>query len=723
MFTLKFLCHTDRVGDATHTEKMNPGSIGRAPHRTILRTAVALLAAWVMATVLHLGLQNAAINAQSGTAWEYLHGPHVSGGAVTHLVFAPSSPDRMYAVVCDQICDRYRLHRSDDGGVTWMAAYTFPMAVQSLAVHPISPTVLYSGGLDRCLKSTDGGLSWTQVYTIGLYLGIDPLTPTTVYAGGTIDGVPGHRSRYGLAKSTDGGATWNMTVITTAYYLQVLAIHPTTPNTLYIGGLDGTGAGALFRSSDGGAVWERLWPTSPSERYGWGVEDIALNPENPDTMYMSNGHRLLRSTNGGSIWSELHGPSQGPYRIALDPLEPSTVYVANAWNHTDQAVSLYKSFDGGDSWWMASNSLPKAVLALAVHPTQTDTLLAGLDDYGVYKSQNGGSVWIETNEGMQSLAPVAALTTGAAADTIFVGSGDERGGLFRTTNGGITWTTVLSDVLVYTIETNPFSPSTLYAGAEDELFFSTDGGDHWHTTFYDYNWDFLDVAFDPTDPETVYVVGEDDEHYPGEGLVSKWINDWVWTTTLFTSTAKLNAIAIHPDNPAVIYVGGAGKYPKSGVLFRSGDGGIHWTQVLTIEATYGVSSIAIDPRNPATIYAGSRMYYGVYKSTDGGDTWTAKNGSLPIGMEGYNDVYALAVDAFGTVYRGTADGVYHSTDGGESWTALDSVLSGERIDALALAVSADEYYLLAGANKGGVWRHLIANLSYKVYLPCILKGR
>jgi photosystem II stability/assembly factor-like uncharacterized protein len=433
---------------------------------------------------------------------------------------------------------------------------------------------------------------------------------------------------------------------------------------------------------------------------------------------MSQGHRLLKSMNGGSSWAELDLPSQGPYSIALDPLEPDTIYVVNAWYYTHQDVSLYKSFDGGDIWWVAISDFPRAVLALTVHPSQVSSLFAGLEDYGVYRSMNGGGSWVESNEGMQSLAPIAALATGALTDTVLASSGDERGGLFRTSNSGATWTAVISDTLVYAIAADPLTPTTLYAGAEDDLYISTDGGNRWHPTFYDTHWDFLEIAFDPANPETVFVVGQDDAYYPGEGFLSKRIGAWMWTTTRFTNTAKLNAIAIHPHDPAAMYLGGAGKYPKSGVIFRSQDSGTSWTQVFTTSFGWGVSSVVIDPRNPETIYAGVEEYEGVYKSTDGGDTWLAQNGSLPINVEGPNDVHALVIDAFGTVYRGTDTGAYYTADGGETWTALDDGLPNERINALAV----DEHYLLAGAHKGGVWRYLIAKLSHKVYLPLVFKS-
>src|SRR6267143_1396182 len=134
-----------------------------------------------------------------------------------------------------------------------------------------------------------------------------------------------------------------------------------------------------------------------------------------------------------------------------------------------------------------------------------------------------------------------------------------------------------------------------------------------------------------------------------------------WTSTNGPGGGSIGALAIDPVTPSTLY---AGAY--SGGVFKSTDGGGSWTGVNTGLTDFFVRTLAIDPQTPATLYAGtySRVAYdnsGVFKSTDGGGSWSSVNTGL---TDGY--VLALAIDPQtpATLYAGTDGGESNSTDGG-----------------------------------------------------------
>ena len=123
------------------------------------------------------------------------------------------------------------------------------------------------------------------------------------------------------------------------------------------------------------------------------------------------------------------------------------------------------------------------------------------------------------------------------------------------------------------------------------------------------------------------------------------------------ANTEVYALAIDPSNPNILYAGtfGAG-------VFKSTDGGAHWTTLNTGLTDTRVSSLAIDPSNPNILYAGTPGV-GVFKSTDGGGHW------IDVGLAN-TEVYALAIDPSNPniLYAGTFDaGVFKSTDGGGDW--------------------------------------------------------
>src|SRR5206468_3734344 len=158
------------------------------------------------------------------------------------------------------------------------------------------------------------------------------------------------------------------------------------------------------------------------------------------------------------------------------------------------------------------------------------------------------------------------------------------------------------------------------------------------------------------------------------------INSW---TSNGPEGRSIMALAIDPMTPSTLYAGTYG-----GGVYKSTSGGAGWSAVNTgLPYYYGryyfrpyVTALAIDPQTPTTLYAGTGGS-GVFKSTDGGASWSAVNTGLPYSGPSYTPHYsyvpALAIDPQtpATLYAGTSgSGVFKSTDGGASWNAVNTGL-------------------------------------------------
>ena len=162
------------------------------------------------------------------------------------------------------------------------------------------------------------------------------------------------------------------------------------------------------------------------------------------------------------------------------------------------------------------------------------------------------------------------------------------------------------------------------------------------------------------------------------------------------------SLAIDPVTPSTLYAGTYG-----GGVFKSVDGGSSWSAINTGLSNTNVYSLAIDPFVPSTLYAGT-IGGGVFKSVDGGSNWSAINTGL---SNPY--VCSLAIDPVtpSTLYAGTNGGVFKSVDGGSSWSAMNTGLSNTYVWSLAIdPVTPSTLY--AGTNGGGVFKSVDGGSSW-----------
>ncbi len=258
---------------------------------------------------------------------------------------------------------------------------------------------------------------------------------------------------------------------------------------------------------------------------------------------------------------------------------------------------------------------------------------------------------------------------------------------------------------------DPTDASRVFAGAaEGGVLRTTDSGQHW-TPLFDQQATLSigALALDPVDPHIVYAgtgevnPGGGSVAYGGVGLLRSTDSGDTWSSIGLEETGSIGRVRIDPTNPQRIYVAAMGNLWAKGNergVFRSTDGGSSWEKVLFVSDSTGAVDLLIRPGQPNTIFASMwerirrpRAYRyggitcGVYKSTDGGDTWALVGGGLPSPSNNIGRIgLALCASQPDMMYAVYADrtgyfaGVYRSTNGGTSWSrvndgALNSVFS------------------------------------------------
>jgi hypothetical protein len=330
----------------------------------------------------------------------------------------------------------------------------------------------------------------------------------------------------------------------------------------------------------------------------------------------------------------------------------------------------------GINVWTSHGPPGGNIRALVIDPGTPRTLYAGTWGAGVFKSTDGGATWDAANVGLPNLYGyiVSALAIDPIALYAATGTCSDvscSGGVFKSTDGGATWsaTGLNNDTyfvsIIDALAIDPNLPSTLYAGGIASGFFkSTDAGKTWSQ-----------ANAGPPDAN---------------------------------SARNVSALVIDPSTPRTLYAGTLYDLNGSGAVFKSTDAGETWSAASAGLPYPSVFALAIDPiTDPSksrTLYAGGAG--GVFKSTNAGESWSAANAGLPTDT----NVGALAIDPItpSTLYAGTggfngnARGIFKSTDAGNTWNALNTGLTNAHVEALAIdPLEANRVYV--GTFGGGVF--------------------
>jgi photosystem II stability/assembly factor-like uncharacterized protein len=541
-------------------------------------------------------------SADAGQTWTRVSNQTLPApGSVTKIQVDPGNPNRVYAA---QFAFRNAERNnsvyasgffvSNDGGVNWVK--TLNGRARDLVIHTTQPNTLYlamavldTNSIGGVFKSTDGGQNWARVYTSpfsstsNIKIAVTPGAPQNLYV------LVGTETTARVEISTDEGATWinRASAFDTRQfgYNCYLFVHPTNPNTIYVGTRD------LWRSLDGGVTYSNITKNFP----------------------LAGGY-----TPGAS---KSH-PDQ--HHLYISPTDPNTVYVANdggVWRSTD-GLNTLKSLNATLNLTMFNS--------LATHPTDPMRTYGGTQDNGTQK-RVGANSWREfrPGDGGQTIIDpvdpsiVYSTYTGHVIN-LDVNNGDSP-------SGGI------SDSSTFVIAGTPdrvaFYPPFVGNGVDSTLYFgthrlhtSTNRGGRWTAPG-----GTLDLTKGSGDTLSAIAVGKSDTKiiYTGSSqgnvMVSKDAGV-TWTrATNGLPNRFIKSIKVSPTDSNVAYLTVSGY--DSGHVFKTVNAGASWTNINGNLPNIPTNTLLIDPNNPNTLYVGTDI--GIFRSLNDGGSWESFNSGLP----------------------------------------------------------------------------------------------
>lgn len=646
---------------------------------------------------------NQGIEARSGDA-----GDHIPAFSVT---VDPNNPDVIWAGMNNS----HDVYRSADGGARWERrrngiVEVNAITVRGITVQPGNSNVVYIAGelpvpdatgrwmfgrlfsLARGVvyKSTDGGQNWAAVWRgdhLARHVVIDPSNVNTVYVSTGIFDREAANSRpefnepggVGILKSTDGGASW--TTVNNglgSLYVGSLAMDPRDPRRLLAAtGTDAYQGGGIYLTTDGGGVWQYV--------AGRVLGSVKFAASDPAVAYAAGVNAFHRSSDGGQTWTSYlnrGGRSWGPAGMSVgfpidlhvDPRDPLRLFVNN------YGGGNFLTTDGGASWVLASTGYTGADVKDIAVSRQNPSVVYANTQAGPFKSVDSGQTWVGIN-------PIELLEV-RQGGRVAVDPDDENHVVMASSSMGVTYE-------------------------------SLDGGGNWRlVTDYqaeisalpraDHRFQGMQaLAFAPSWRLKVYgglgharCVQRVQSICDSPTIVGALTSDdggrtWTRRTGTGFDTSTVPAVAVHPRDHNTAW---AATMDKG--IFKTTDGGAHWSAASTGLADPRVESLAVDPTRPDVVYAGTSSR-GVFKSRDGGATWAASSA----GMRATEEIKAIVVHPGqpDVVYAGTAaSGVYASTNGGTSWALVNDGLRNRTVQTLAM--SADGRVLYAGTYGEGVFR-------------------
>ncbi|HVZ41529.1 MAG TPA: hypothetical protein VHI13_19770 [Candidatus Kapabacteria bacterium] len=601
-----------------------------------------------------------------GSTWRPIGLTNV--GAFSKVVVHPANSNLIFAGATK---NNSGLYRSEDGGNTW--SRTFTDAVSDVTVNPSNQNQLWIATMSKGVyRSDDGGKTWVEknvdLGQIGNTKGrtsvqCAPSNPSVLYAlihetNGTGTTATNFARIY---KSTNSGDTWvtvysgqdflNLGSSTQGWYNNVLVVKPNDPNTCVAAGI------SIVRTTDGGNNWYYI------NSYGGGNAPhpdhhaLAIDPANTDVIYLGNDGGMYRSDDNGTTYAK---KSSGLaitqfYAMAVDQSKPATTYGGTQDNGTVSSASNFAgNVLGGDGFYVCVD-YTNPNLIYAENPNGD---LRRIDLNGSTVSIMNG---INPNDSASWSAPL--VMDPSTPSTLWHG----RHTIYATFDQGNSW--VASNLTLQgqssAIGISPVNTSVIYAGSDrGEIFVSQDGGDHW------------------------------DDRTTAPGSPNRAITDFAPSRT----------------KAGTVYMTVSGFY--SGHVFKSADFGETWTDISGELPDIPMNAIALHPDDENIIYVGSDI--GMFISTDGGKSWSSYNQGLPrvavADLEVHKSSGKLRMASHGrsmweiALEKPDLPPSILSPQGGEVWMAgTQHAISWSNITgAVKIEVSLDD---------GGHWYPLIDNVT------------
>ncbi|MFC5524207.1 WD40/YVTN/BNR-like repeat-containing protein [Rhodanobacter ginsengisoli] len=620
--------------------------------------------------------------ADAGRTWQPIFDDG-NVGSIGALALAPSDPKTIYvgsgeADMRSDIAHGNGMYKSTDAGAHWKhIGLEDSRQIASVLVDPRNPDVVFVAALGHAygpnaergvFRSTDGGAHWSKVLfkdndTGAIDLAFKPGDPNTIYAALWQTRrppwsvyPPSNGPGSGLYVSHDGGSHWSPVQGNgfPAHPGRIgIALAPSQPNRVYALVDAADGEGGLYRSDDGGAHWEHVTADQRIWKRGWYFCRLTVDPKNADRVYVMNTI-VLRSDDGGKQFIALKGDPTGDdfHQMWIDPTNPDRQILG-----IDQGTVI--TLNGGKTWSSWLNQ-PTA----QIYHVSTDNQFP----YWVYGAQqDSGAVALpsrgQSHDGI-TMEQFHEVTAGGESGMIApdpddhdIVYGDKVDKLDTRTNQ----TRNIDPTLAYPAAhyrgawTLPLTFSrrgtkTLYF-ANQRLFRTTDGGDHWAPISPDLTRE--DAGTPATlDPTTA----ADDNHVDQRRGV-------------------IYTIAPSPLNGHALWVG-----TDDGLVWRTDDDGTHWRQVTPNALTpwSKIAGIELSPFDANVAYLAVDRHrldddtpY-IYRTGDGGSSWQRIDGGIP--RDSFVNVVRADPQRKGLLYAGTERGMYVSFDDGARWQSLQQNL-------------------------------------------------
>ncbi len=678
---------------------------------------------------------------------------------VTNIVLDPVNPDRIY------LCTLSGLFRSNDGGQTWEPLYvlndgesTFT-PVADVAIDPTNTDRIFMGrGEPALLGAQDYSTSrfepWSPDPNIPgeLYLSEDGgqtwhLLPLDLPEGMSINDILLLDSQtllvstmVGVYKSTDGGQTWTASNTglphTNTYGFQWVPTFPapTIFLTLHtIGDVqqgESTFQGGIFRSTDLGNTWEDITGNLPrfdaSNELFYAYWRIAVHPDQPNRLYIANSRGGSWEKAGIYVtdnalaphptWTLLYAPQRGawlkppffvdPYAFILGiaPSDPRVLVTGT--------IDVEISRDAGNTWQQTftqeispdhwrGNGLEMMNTETIAFSSSPDTFYIGYDDFGPFRTDDGGNSFIRLDKTMDPVIPPLTGIDGAKdilvdptrADYLYLSRWEGSqggystnyfaGGVLKSTDGGLTQVPIMNGL--------PLADNFPDTGAGR-----------------------FDLAMDPKagSPGTRTLYAAVYHH----GVYKTTDGGAQWTAInqgLGTDASRAWEILVNPFHPQELYLGTIARGEEDPLpqgLFKSSDGGQTWQRITTFPSGGDVLFLHMDALQRLYVALTDNFDWPttgyVFRSTDGGKTWeTLFEGQYPTGIDTHPQDPEIIAIAASQSYRNsiTPHGVYLSRDDGKSWSRISSTLQHMTLNFIRFDPHHPDH-LYVGTAGGGLWR-------------------
>ena len=554
--------------------------------------------------------------------------------------------------------------------------------VVAVAGDPVDPMVCYFGACAGGIwKTIDGGIYWRCVSdgflgsaAIGA-IAVSRSDHNVIYAGtGETEIRLDVSYGDGIYKSTDAGRTWSNTGLRETKHIGRICIHPANPDIVYVAALgDIFGSHeerGVFRTRDGGKTWEKV---------------------------------LYRSADAGAV------------EISMDPNNPRILFAAfwetrrNFWNLSSggPGSGLFRSTDGGDTWQDISRApgLPDGKLGklgVSVSPAKSGRVWALIetvgDKTGLYRSEDYGARWVQVSSNRDLMHRPWYYTHVFAdpcdAETVYVLNLQ----MWKSTDGGSSFGEILTphgdnhDLWI-----DPVNPSRMVQGNDGGACVSFNTGITWSSIYNQPTAQFYRIDTDNRYPYRVFATQQDNT-----SIAVPSASYWGAITLgdcSYPGTGESGFIAVHPDDPNIVYCGAVGSSPGGAGALQRYDYRTSQIQLVNVwpEESTGIAPkdmryrfawtfpIVFSPHDSNVLYAGGNH---VFRTRNEGMSWEeispdlslndvsrqgASGGEITAESAGA-EVHATCACVVesphrkGEIWASTDDGLVHVTrDDGASW--------------------------------------------------------